>query len=104
MINWERVEELKADIGPEDFGEVVEVFLEEVQQTLGSIDFCATHTEMEEKLHFLKGSALNLGFREFSKLCARYETAAAEGDLHEIPVAAVKESYRQTKEAFLARI
>ena len=30
MIDWPRVKELKDEIGAEDFGEVVDLFLEEV--------------------------------------------------------------------------
>ena len=31
MIDWTRVSELRDEIGAEDFGDVVEIFLEEVE-------------------------------------------------------------------------
>ena len=37
MINWDKVEELRQDIGAEDFGEIVVVFLEEVELELSSL-------------------------------------------------------------------
>ena len=104
MINWGRVDELKADIGAEDFAEVVEIFLEEVEETLGHIEDCADAAELEGKLHFLKGSALNLGFREFSDLCGHWEDAAANGAFRETPLPEIKESYARAKAAFLAAI
>lgn len=37
MINWKRVNELRDEIGPEDFAEVVELFLEEVEQVIDKL-------------------------------------------------------------------
>ena len=37
MIDWTRVEELRNEIGPEDFAEVAELFLMEVEDTLSRL-------------------------------------------------------------------
>ena len=83
MIDWSRVEELRDEIGAEDFDEVVELFLSEVEDR---IDLALTKAEsesFEEDLHFLKGSALNLGFDQFAQLCDAGEQQAANGLLFE---------------------
>ncbi len=46
---------------PDDFAEVVEMFLEEADEVAGRLRGAAP-TDVEAELHFLKGSALNLGF------------------------------------------
>ena len=65
MIDWPRVTELREEVGAEDFGEVVEIFLEEVEEVIGKLEG-GDRGQLEQDLHFLKGSALNLGFDEFS--------------------------------------
>jgi len=37
LVNWEKVNELCNEVGQEDFDEVVELFLEEVEETLGHV-------------------------------------------------------------------
>lgn len=82
MIDWTRVARLRDEIGAEDFDEVAELFLMEVEHTLGLLDGAASDVvQMEEHLHFLKGSALNLGFAAFSEMCRAGEEAAARGEL-----------------------
>ena len=34
MIHWPRVVELRDEVGPEDFDEVVDLFIEEVQEVI----------------------------------------------------------------------
>ena len=80
MIDWTRVAELRDEIGPEDFDEVAELFLMEVEDTLGRLGKAEKNaSEMQELLHFLKGSALNLGFRDVSEVCSKGEKDAAQG-------------------------
>ncbi len=73
MINWQRVAELKDEVGEDDFAEVAELFLEEVEDGLASLDPEAGPDDVGASLHNLKGSALNLGFAEFAALCATFE-------------------------------
>lgn len=69
MINWERVNELRREVGEEDFAEVVTLFLDEVDAVLHRMHSATSLESYREDLHFLKGSALNLGFRALGALC-----------------------------------
>lgn len=101
MIDWPRVSELREEVGPDDFGEVVEIFLEEVEGVIAKLAG-GDHAQLEQDLHFLKGSAMNLGFDEFSALCLDGERRAAEGDAGSVDVAAVIASYQASKTSFLS--
>ena len=80
LIDWERISELRSDFGDDGFEEVVEIFLEEVGEAVESLgSVCADPEALEEVAHFLKGSALNLGFAKLSELCAAAERLAAQG-------------------------
>lgn len=101
MIDWSRVAELRDEIGAEDFSDVVELFLDEVEAEIGALrDGCA-QGDLEAKLHFLKGSALNLGFQAFSALCQAGESAAAAGQYDQIDLPATLDSFGASKSEFI---
>ena len=77
MIDWDRVAELRDEIGEEDFAEVAELFLEEADEVVARISALDDLDSRQAALHFLKGSALNLGFSDLAQLCQRGEKAAA---------------------------
>jgi HPt (histidine-containing phosphotransfer) domain-containing protein len=104
MIDWERVAELRNEIGKDDFDEVVEIFLEEVEEVIELFSANVAHDQLKTNLHFLKGSALNLGFRNLSSLCQNGETAAAQNQFDQIDLAAVIASYERSKAEFLAAL
>ena len=62
MIDWSRVDDLRDEVGDEDFREVVDLFLDEVDEVIERMKHHPTHSSIEKDLHFLKGSSLNLGF------------------------------------------
>ena len=101
MIDWDRVSELREEIGPDDFGEVVEIFLEEVDDTIQVLAAGGAADQMENVMHFLKGSALNLGFADFADICRRGEAMAAEGSAENISVDEVIQAYRSSRDGFL---
>lgn len=102
MINWDRVNELKDEIGAEDFPEVVEIFLEEVDGTFDRLK-AAGAAPGQDDFHFLKGSALNLGFEELGTLCQDNELRAASGqDVGALEP--VLDVYEKSKAAFLAQL
>lgn len=80
MIEWERVNELRSEIGDDDFAEVVTLFLEEADDVILRMSAAAGAKALEADLHFLKGAALNLGFADFAALCQEGERRAAAGD------------------------
>lgn len=100
MIKWDRVNELREEIGQEDFDEVVDLFLEEVEQVINQLRTTPNPDTLREDLHFLKGSALNLGFHDFSMQCQAGETASAEGLAHTVDVPAILEIYEKSKQDF----
>lgn len=69
MISIERIEELRSEVGAEDFAEIVDLFLTESDALLDDLRAVADPVAAEALLHSLKGSALNLGFVELSDLC-----------------------------------
>ena len=104
MIDWTKVAELRDEIGEEDFSEVVEIFLEEVDEAIAHLPDNVPLAKVECCLHFLKGSALNLGFRSFSNLCEVGETAARAGRPEDVDLNAVLVSYTESKAVFLAEL
>lgn len=104
MIDWTRVQALQSEIGQEDFAAVVDIFLDEVDTTVAGLDQTADAPTLEAQLHFLKGSALNLGFARFSALCQDGETAAASGAADGIDVSCILDAYRASRREFLARL
>ncbi|WP_342773461.1 Hpt domain-containing protein [Aliishimia ponticola] len=99
LIDWNKVHELREDIGREDFSEVVDLFLEEVELTIAALG--NADRSMEHDLHFLKGSASNLGFVAFADLCRQGETAASQGNAGKVNVPEIVGIYRDSKDAFL---
>ncbi len=104
MIDWNRVTQLRDEIGPEDFDEVVEIFLEEVEEEIAELRANPAPETLEAKLHFLKGSALNLGFDDFSKLCMDGELTAARGDASDIDLTHIVETFTSSKTKFLGEL
>ncbi len=98
MIDWARVGELREEVGAEDFDEVVEIFLEEAEETLTPLrknPICNTPGPV---LHFLKGMSGNLGFQPVRKICETLEKTHDEGpmDLSTVVIA-----YDKTCDAFM---
>jgi len=104
MISWERVNELRDEIGDEDFAEVADMFLEEVEEVILRLDSSPKPETLEEELHSLKGSALNLGFEALSKLCQEGERQAASGNFTAISLPDVFDTYHKSKGLFRKEI
>lgn len=100
MIDWQQVATLREEVGAEDFEEVVELFLQEVDEEIETLD--ATASDLGAKLHFLKGSALNLGFREFSNLCQSGESSLKQDPDASVDIGALLNSYQSSRSAFLS--
>ncbi|MCB1394863.1 MAG: Hpt domain-containing protein [Rhodobacter sp.] len=100
MIDWAHVDELRNDMG-DSFDEIVEVFLQEVEDALARLDPDAGAEAMAADLHFLKGAALNLGFSEFASLCASGEARANRGETAGIDPGRIRQAYTVSRHDFL---
>lgn len=100
MIDWDRVEELRAEVGALDFIEVTELFLGEVEQVLDRLFTERNEGTMASDLHFVKGSALNLGFRFLAESCHRAEKAAARGDFGSVNLDNLHTIYLASRDEF----
>ena len=100
MIDWAQVEELQAEMG-DAFGELVDAFLQEVDEGLARLDAQAPPAEQAAALHFLKGSALNLGFSEFAGLCSQGELAANAGRSPAFDPEVILQCYQRSRGEFL---
>lgn len=101
LINWTKVLELRQDIGPDGFAEVVALFLEEVEtalQTIGMAD------DLEAALHFVKGCALNIGFASFARAAAAGEGLAARGQPDSVDLTVLVDVYRASRDSFLREL
>lgn len=102
MIDWQRANQLRAEIGCEGFAEIVELFLDEVEGVVLRLIARPEPARYEADLHFLKGGAWNLGFAEFGALCQDGERKAAAGNGAQVAVDRIVEVYFASKEEFLA--
>lgn len=100
MIDWQQVLALKEEIGDDDFEEVVDMFLDEVEEGLGDLQDDQQTSQLEASLHALKSSALNLGFRQFADLCAAGEGAAARGE--PVDLTPIFSTYAESKAIFVS--
>ena len=103
MINWVQVKQLEEDIGAEDFGDIVEVFIDEVDEAVNALRTVSNmaDSELAPALHFLKGSASNLGFDDFANYCSEGEKLAEAGIGSEVDLAHVISLYDKSKNIFL---
>jgi len=101
MIDWSRVRQLRDEVGAGEFDEVVEIFLDEVQETIERLHADPNRLAFEQNMHFLKGSALSLGFERFSKLCQDGERIAAAGKASEVDLPAILKTYDESRAVFL---
>lgn len=79
MIDWDRVADLRGEVGAEDFGMIVDIFADEVGEAIAGLRSDPDPASYEQVLHFLKGSALNIGFAALGRICQQGELLAAEG-------------------------
>jgi histidine phosphotransfer protein HptB len=102
MINWARVRELKDEVGEDGFLELQAIFLAEVEEALTRLGPNRTAAELEADLHFLKGSALNIGLARLAELCHYGEQAAKTGALVPEALTTIAETYAMSRAELLA--
>lgn len=95
MLNMDRIAELKAEVGEDDFAEVFDLFREEVEEVLQALPF-VPRAELPGKLHFLKGSALNIGLDAVGERCRLEEARLLEDPQATPDVTAIRRLYDQS--------
>ena len=104
MIDWTRVKALRDDIGADEFDEVVEIFLEEVEDVTTKLRTAPVPADLEYDLHALKNGALNLGFTQLSTLCQSGETQAANGQGGAVDVHGIVALFDASRATFLSEL
>ncbi|MEM7519549.1 MAG: Hpt domain-containing protein [Pseudomonadota bacterium] len=104
MIDWVRVKNLKEEIGPEDFDEVLELFFSEVEEVIGRLGEAEAPGTVAQNLHFLKGAALNLGFAELSEHCHNGEIEARDSSATVLGYGEVLKVYAASKQRFITEL
>jgi len=102
MIDWKRVEELRDEIGADGFVEVADMFLDEAEDAVRALLSGLPPSEIEGQLHFLKGSALNLGLSDLAAICQEGERKAAGGDGALVDTAQVAAVWQASRTSLLA--
>jgi HPt (histidine-containing phosphotransfer) domain-containing protein len=101
MIDWNRVKDLQEEIGADNFADVVDLFLDEMEMELPKLRQGHGPGDLVAVLHFLKGGALNLGFTDFSDLCLKAELSAAEHGSATVNVQEILGCYDTSRVAFV---
>ena len=65
-MDWTRVRELREEVGPEAFSEVLALFLQETDEMVERLRADPDPARLADDMHFMKGAALNLGFEELA--------------------------------------
>lgn len=102
MIDLARLNQLRSEIGEDDFQEVLTMFLEETDEVTAQLGGPPELQSVESRLHFLKGSALNLGLSSLADLCQAGEKSAAAGNPGGVDLQEVTENYAASKAQLLA--
>ena len=104
VIEWARVAELREEVGEEDFAQVVELFLDEVEGVLDRLRTRPEAGRLECDLHFVKGSALTLGFQSLSDICLSGEKKARAAEYDQVDIPQVLATYAASKAEFIAQL
>ena len=73
MLDLDQLETLQAEIGADGYAEVADLLVCEIADGITALGTQPTGADLSAQFHYLKGSALNLGFRDFAALCAQGE-------------------------------
>lgn len=98
MLNRARIAELRGEVGDDGLAEVIALFCEEVEEVLDQLD-APGRTDLAERLHFLKGSALNIGMERVVALCVAEEDRLRGGGAAAPDTAAIRDAYLASRKA-----
>lgn len=100
MIDWNRVLQLREDVGADEFDALLEMFMDEAEAAIMRLDG-RDPWQLRHDIHFLKGCALTLGFSDLGEICDRVERLAAGEAATQADIDAVLACYARSKQLFL---
>lgn len=103
MVDWVRVNDLRTEVGEDDYSEIITMFLEETDLVMERLAESNSSAALERDLHFLKGSALNIGLATLANLCQIGEKKAAAGRT-DIDIAEIMRVYADSRAALVSSI
>jgi HPt (histidine-containing phosphotransfer) domain-containing protein len=101
MLNRSRIDELREEVGEDGFAEVLDLFCEEVEEVLAGLPEVPA-PELPERLHFLKGSAINIGMEQVGDLCRTAEERIRADPASKPDLAAIRSAYDRSRKALAA--
>lgn len=96
MIDWKRIAEMKEEIGEDDFAEVVEMFFEEAIEVLAALQPDNAQS-LGSDLHFLKGSAMNMGLQAVSEICGDAECELRNRPHLRVDIVPIRDVFEKSK-------
>ena len=96
MIDQARIEELKQEIGEDDLREVLDLFCDEVDDSLFALAEQKS-TEIPNLLHALKGSALNIGMQALAAACLAEEENCKSAAPRAVNLENLKEIFAESR-------
>lgn len=99
MIDWNRVIELRDELGADEAAPIFDMILQEVEAQLSGLH--AQPGPLADDLHMLRGLAVNLGFVDFCALCLHAEQQLARDEGFDLGPAALRASFGHSKQLFL---
>lgn len=103
MIDQARIDELRREVGDDDLAEVVTLFCEEFEEALERLNGLQSGS-LADDLHFLKGSAYNVGMSQVGELCSAAESRLQDGQPVNEDLALIAEVFRTSRATLLAQL
>ena len=88
-------------MGEDAVTEVVEIFFEEVEEAMLCLGSAETAAALADALHFLKGSAQNVGMSDVSAACAAQETDIRSGARNTVDLSTIKTALAKARAELL---
>lgn len=100
MIDWDRVRQLYDEIGADEFGPLIELFMDEIEATSMRLDLSDADM-LRRGMHAMLGNALNMGFDDLARMCGDGERLALTGTPQSVDLDAVLHCYARSKQLFM---
>lgn len=103
MLDWNRIRELRSEVGDDEFTVVVELFLDEVEGVITRLS-CNERRRLVNDLHFLKDCAWTLGWQRLGDLCEAGEQLATTGAFRPSDLDEILDCYAASKQHMMGGI